>query len=62
MRAREITTGLNTYQVRLRLPQAGYTQHMDTTVQARTPEQARRIVRALYGGRTALVGQPRLLT
>jgi hypothetical protein len=41
------------------LPQQGYTQHMDTTVQARTPEQARRIIRGQYGDRTVLVGQPR---
>jgi len=51
--------GLQTFAVRIRLPQAGYTQHMDTTVQARTAEQARRIIRAQYGDRTVLVGQPR---
>lgn len=62
MRAQEFARRLNTYVVRIRLPQQGYTQHMDTTVQARTPEQARRIIRAQYGDRTALVGQPRRIT
>lgn len=55
------TARLKTYIVKLRLPQAGYTQHMDTTIQARNPEQARRMVRAQYGSRTVIVGQPREL-
>lgn len=63
MRAREITSpAVNTYLVRLRLPQVGYSQQMDTTVQARNPEQARRLVRAQYGARAAIIGQPRLIT
>jgi hypothetical protein len=52
---------LKTYMIKLRLPQKGYQQHMDTTVQARSPEQARRIIRAQYGSRTVIVGQPREL-
>jgi len=48
--------------VRLRLPQQGYTTIMDTTVQARTPEMARRVVRAQYGSRSVLVGQPRRIS
>jgi hypothetical protein len=47
--------------VKIRLPQTGYNTIMDTTVQARTPEMARRMVRAQYGSRTALIGQPRLI-
>jgi hypothetical protein len=58
MRIRDITPALNTYAVKIRLPQTGYTTIMDTTVQARTPEMARRMIRALYGSRTALVSQP----
>jgi hypothetical protein len=61
MRAAEITKKLNTYTVKIRLPQTGYNTIMDTTVQARTPEMARRMVRAQYGSRTALIGQPRLI-
>jgi len=34
---------------------------MDTTVQARTPEMARRMIRNQYGSHSVLVGQPRLL-
>lgn len=66
MRAREIikkpgVNDLKTYLVKLRLPGAGTTVHMDTTVQARTPEMARRMIRNQYGTRSVLVGQPRLL-
>jgi hypothetical protein len=62
MRAAELTKNINTYLVRIRLPQvAGNKIHMDTTVQARTPEMARRMIRALYGDRTVLVTQPRLI-
>ena len=50
---------LRTYQVRVRLTQPGYSQQIDTTVQARTPEMARRLIRAQYGNRNVLVAQPR---
>lgn len=50
---------MRTYQVRLRLRQPGYTQQLDTTVQARTPEQARRLIRAQYNNKNVMVGQPR---
>ena len=59
MRARDLKRPLVTYLVRLRLPQGGYSIMMDTTVQARTAEMARRMVRAQYGARSVLVGQPR---
>ena len=52
---------LKTYVVRLKLQQKGYTQQMDTTVLARNPEQARRIVRQQYNNRNVIVGQPREL-
>ena len=61
MRIKEIARNLNTYLVRIRLPQQGHKIHMDTTVQARTPEMARRMIRAQYGDRTVLVSQPRLI-
>jgi hypothetical protein len=64
MRAQDFlshTARLKTYAVRLRLRQKGYTQHMDSTVMARNPEQARRIVRQQYGDANVLVGQPREL-
>ena len=62
MRATEFTKRMQTFVVRIRLPQQGYTQHMDTTVQARTAEQARRIIRGQYGNRAVMVGQPRRIT
>jgi hypothetical protein len=52
---------LKTYVVRLRLKQKGYDQQIDTTVQARSPEMARRITRATYDNRNVIVGQPREL-
>lgn len=61
MRAADLVNNLNTYLVRIRLPQQGHKIMMDTTVQARTPEMARRMIRAQYGDRTALVSQPRLI-
>lgn len=60
MRATEILR-LKTYAVKLRLPQQGYTNIIDTTVQARNPEMARRILRQQYGDSKVIVGQPRLL-
>jgi len=52
---------LKTYVVRVRLKQKGYDQHIDTTVQARSPEMVRRITRATYDNRNVIVGQPREL-
>jgi hypothetical protein len=59
MRAADLIRNLNTYLVRIRLPQTGHNIHMDTTVQARTPEMARRMIRAQYGDRTVIVGNPK---
>jgi hypothetical protein len=63
MRAEEFAkrNRLKTYQVRLRLTQAGYSTFMDTQVQATTPEMARRMIRAQYNSRNVIVGQPRLI-
>ena len=64
MRAQDFlshTARMKTYMVRLRLKQKGYTQQMDTTVMARNPEQARRIIRQQYNDRNVIVGQPREL-
>lgn len=52
---------LKTYAVRLQLKQVGYRNIIDTTVQARNPEMARRLLRQQYGDRTVIVGQPREL-
>ena len=51
-------SGLKTFAVRLRLKQTGYVQQIDTTVQARTANQARQIIRAQYNNKNVLVGQP----
>jgi hypothetical protein len=58
MRAQDFITGLKTFGVRLQLKQQGYTQQFDTTVQARTANQARSILRAQYNNKNVLVGQP----
>ena len=52
-------TGLKTYTLKVKLKQPGYTNIIDTTVQARTPEMARSIIRAQYNNRNVIVGQPR---
>lgn len=63
MRALEITgpvgRHLRPFVVRLRLKQTGNTQLMDTTVMARNADQARKIIRAQYGDRSVIVGNPR---
>ena len=62
MRAQEFVKfpgGLKTFVVRLQLKQQGYTQQIDTTVQARTANLARQIIRAQYNNRNVTVGQPR---
>jgi hypothetical protein len=61
MRSNEILGGLKTYMVKLKLRQQGYTNIFDTTVQARTPEQARRLIKAQYNNPNIIVGQPREL-
>lgn len=52
---------LRTYAAKVKLRQSGYTNMVDTTVQARSPEMARRLLRKQFGGRQAVVGQPREL-
>lgn len=52
---------MRTYAAKVKLRQPGYTNIVDTTVMARTPEMARRLLRRIYGGRSAVVGQPREL-
>lgn len=63
MRIKELVDRqMRTYRVRIKLKQpGGYTQQMYTTVVARNPEQARRIIRAQYGTPSVLVGQPKEL-
>ena len=62
MRASELLNKkLKTYAVKLKLQQPGYTTQDDTTVQARNPEMARRLLRQQYGDKHILVGQPREL-
>lgn len=52
---------LKTYSAKIRLKQTGYENIIDTTIQARTPEMARRMLRQLYGGASNLIGQPKLI-
>lgn len=65
MRAQEFTNraanNLRTYLVRLKLRQKGYSQYMDTMVQARNQDQARKILRAQYDSRNVIIGNPREL-
>jgi hypothetical protein len=51
--------GLKTYIVKVKLKQPGYTNIIDTTVQARTHEMARKIIRAQYNNSQVIVGQPK---
>ena len=50
---------LKTYAAKVQLRQPGYKNIIDTTVQARNPEMARRLLRQQYGSRNVIVGQPR---
>ncbi len=51
---------MRTFQVRIQFRQPnGVVQQMDTTVQARTAEMARRMLRAQYNNPRVLVGNPR---
>jgi hypothetical protein len=62
MRLAEITlpkTKLKTYVVRLKLKSIGYTQILDTTVQAVNPQMARKIIANQYNSTHVLIGQPR---
>ena len=65
MRAREFTdraaNQLRTYLVRLRLRQKGYSQYVNTMIQARNPDQARKILRAQYDSRNVVIGSPKEL-
>lgn len=54
-------TQLKTYVARLRIKGVGYNNIFDTTIQARNPEQARRLLRQQHGDRSVIVGQPREL-
>ena len=50
---------LKNYTVKLQLKSAGYTQQIDTMIQAKSPEMARRILRTQYSNPNVIVGQPR---
>ena len=65
MRAQDIIRGkkspVKTYLVKVKIRQPGYTNIIDTTVQAMNPEMARRLVRVQYNSRDVIIGQPREL-
>jgi hypothetical protein len=50
---------LRTYAAKVKLRQVGYTNIVDTTIQATNPEMARRLLRQQYGGRSSVISQPR---
>ena len=50
---------MKTYLVRLKLKSIGYTQILDTTVQAVSPQMARKIIANQYNSTHVLIGQPR---
>ena len=52
---------LKTFAAKVQLRQPGYRNIIDTTVQARNAEMARRLLRQQYGDRNVIVGQPREL-
>lgn len=54
-------TALNTYAVKIQLRNTSYNNMIDTTIQAKTPEMARRLLRRIYGDRNVIVGQPRAI-
>lgn len=67
MRANQFTSGLkkplDTFLLRIRLPQVGgYTRIMEVSLQARNHEMARRVVRAQYGDRAVIVGNPKKIS
>jgi hypothetical protein len=59
MRAIEFDKKLKTFAVKIKLNQQGYTSMIDTTVMARTPEMARKILRQMYNNRNVIVSQPK---
>ena len=62
MRLAEITlpkTNLKTYVVKLKLKSTGYTQILDTTVQAVNAQMARKIIATQYNSTHVMIGQPR---
>ena len=62
MRLAEITlpkTKLKTYVVKLKLKSTGYTQILDTTVQAVNAQMARKIIATQYHSTHVMIGQPR---
>ena len=62
MRLAEITlpkTKLKTYFVKLKLKSTGYTQILDTTVQAVNAQMARKIIATQYNSTHVMIGQPR---
>ena len=62
MRLSEITlpkTKLKTYLVKLKLKSLGYTQILDTTVMAVSPQMARKIIANQYNSTHVMIGQPR---
>ena len=62
MRLAEITlpkTKLKTYVVKLKLKSTGYTQILDTTVQAVNSQMARKIIATQYNSTHVMIGQPR---
>ena len=61
MRLAEITlpkTRMKTYLVRLKLKSTGYTQILDTTIQAVSPQMARKIIATQYNSTHVMIGQP----
>jgi hypothetical protein len=54
-------TVMKTYVARLRIQRVGHNNIFDTTIQARNPEQARRLLRQMHGDQSVIVGQPREL-
>ena len=62
MRLAEITlpkTKLKTYVVKLKLKSTGYTQILDTTVQAVNAQMDRKIIATQYNSTHVMIGQPR---
>jgi len=56
-----VKTKMKTSVVKIKLQQTGYTNIIDTTVMARTPEMARRLLRQQYNNKHVVVGQPKEL-
>ena len=62
MRLAEISlpkTRLKTYVVKLKFKSEGYTQILDTTVMASSPQMARKIIAQQYDNNHVMMGQPR---